>query len=30
VICAKLNHSGTARCIFRCGYMMTLEQAPSD
>jgi aquaporin Z len=20
VICAKLNHSGTARCIFRCGY----------
>jgi aquaporin Z len=21
VICAKLNHSGTARCIFRCGYM---------
>ena len=22
VICAKLNHSGTARCIFRCGYMM--------
>jgi aquaporin Z len=23
VICAKLNHSGNARCIFRCGYMMT-------
>jgi aquaporin Z len=23
VICAKLNHSGDARCIFRCGYMMT-------
>jgi aquaporin Z len=22
VICAKLNHSGNARCIFRCGYMM--------
>ena len=21
VICAKLEHSGTARCIFRCGYM---------
>ena len=21
VICAKLNHSGTARCIFHCGYM---------
>ena len=21
VICAKLNHSGDARCIFRCGYM---------
>jgi len=21
VICAKLNHSGNARCIFRCGYM---------
>ena len=20
VICAKLNHGGTARCIFRCGY----------
>ncbi|HYV73854.1 MAG TPA: aquaporin [Candidatus Binatia bacterium] len=20
VICAKLNHSGNARCIFRCGY----------
>ena len=20
VICAKLNHSGDARCIFRCGY----------
>jgi aquaporin Z len=22
VICAKLNHSGNARCIFRCGYMV--------
>ena len=22
VICAKLNHSGNARCIFRCGYLM--------
>jgi len=21
VICAKLNHTGNARCIFRCGYM---------
>jgi aquaporin Z len=21
VICAKLNHAGNARCIFRCGYM---------
>jgi aquaporin Z len=21
VICAKLNHSGNARCIFRCGYI---------
>jgi aquaporin Z len=21
VICAKLNHSGIGRCIFRCGYM---------
>ena len=21
VICAKLNHSGNARCIFLCGYM---------
>jgi len=29
VICAKLNHSGTARCIFRCGYMMP-AQAPHD
>lgn len=25
VICAKLNHSGRAPCIFRCGYM---EPAP--
>jgi aquaporin Z len=23
VICAKLNHSGNARCIFCCGYMET-------
>jgi len=30
VICAKLNHSGNARCIFRCGYMMTPAQAPGD
>jgi aquaporin Z len=29
VICAKLNHSGTASCIFRCGYMMP-AQAPGD
>ena len=29
VICAKLNHSGTTRCIFRCGYMMP-AQAPGD
>ena len=30
VICAKLNHSGTVRCIFRCGYMMVPAQAPGD
>jgi len=30
VICAKLNHSGTARCIFRCGYMTMPAQAPGD
>ena len=30
VICAKLNHSGTARCIFRCGYTMVPAQAPGD
>ena len=30
VICAKLNHSGTARCIFRCGYMMMPAQVPRD
>ncbi len=29
VICAKLNHSGNARCIFRCGYM-TQAQAPGN
>jgi len=28
VICAKLNHSGNARCIFRCGYMS--QAAPSS
>ena len=28
VICAKLNHSGSARCIFRCGYMS--QAAPSS
>ena len=27
VICAKLNHGGTARCIFHCGYAR--QQAPS-
>jgi aquaporin Z len=30
VICAKLNHSGTAPCIFRCGYMMMPAQSPGD
>src|SRR5271165_4068307 len=30
VICAKLNHSGTAQCIFRCGYMRMPAQAPGD
>ena len=30
VICAKLNHSGNARCIFRCGYMMTPAEAPAS
>ena len=30
VICAKLNHSGNARCIFRCGYRMMPAQAPGD
>ena len=29
VTCAKLNHSGIARCIFRCGYMMQ-AQAPGN
>jgi len=27
VICAKLDHSGEARCIFRCGYMETQAKA---
>jgi aquaporin Z len=27
VICAKLNHSGKARCIFRCGYVGTQAKA---
>jgi aquaporin Z len=27
VICAKLNHSGTVRCIFRCGYMTASRTA---
>jgi len=30
VICAKLNHSGNARCIFRCGYMETPGTASGD
>ena len=27
VICAKLNHSGNARCIFRCGYMSAVSSS---
>jgi len=27
VICAKLDHSGTARCLFRCGYMANQGRA---
>ena len=27
VICAKLNHSGSARCIFRCGYRESISAA---
>jgi aquaporin Z len=27
VICAKLNHSGNARCIFRCGYMSQMSSS---
>lgn len=30
VICAKLNHSGNARCIFRCGYMGMPGTASGD
>jgi aquaporin Z len=30
VICAKLNHSGNARCIFRCGYMMAPAQTATS
>jgi aquaporin Z len=30
VICAKLNHTGNARCIFRCGYTMPAAQVPGD
>jgi aquaporin Z len=30
VICAKLNHSGNARCIFRCGYMEMPGTASGD
>jgi aquaporin Z len=30
VICAKLNHSGNARCIFRCGYMMAAAETATS
>jgi len=30
VICAKLNHSGNARCIFRCGYMSQMSSGVAD
>jgi aquaporin Z len=30
VICAKLNHSGTARCIFRCGYMSQISSSVAN
>ena len=30
VICAKLNHSGNTRCIFRCGYMMPANTNAAD
>ena len=30
VICAKLNHSENARCIFRCGYMAMPGTASGD
>ena len=30
VICAKLNHSGNARCIFRCGYMSQMSSSVAD
>jgi aquaporin Z len=30
VICAKLNHSGNARCIFRCGYMSKVRSIVAD
>jgi len=30
VICAKLNHSGNARCIFRCGYMSRVSSSAAN
>jgi hypothetical protein len=30
VICAKLNHSGSERCIFRCGYMTQAAMNAAD
>ncbi len=30
VICAKLNHAGSGRCIFRCGYMMMPTEMPAS
>jgi len=30
VLCAKLHHENTARCIFRCNYSGTLGSVPTD
>ena len=30
VICAKLNHSGSERCIFRCGYLTQAAMTAAD
>jgi aquaporin Z len=30
VICAKLNHSGNARCIFRCGDMSAVSPSAAE